>query len=138
MTERSIVVTLPDGLFERVRHVAESSGRSLEAVILEGIEVLFQRPDGDDVDMDAALAVLSDYTDVQLWAVVYRRLTGEQSARLHELSATTERRPLTESEEAELASLLALVDRDMLLRSEALLLLKERGQDIEAYLKAPL
>jgi hypothetical protein len=39
-----------------------------------------------------------------------------------------------DSEQRELEHLLELVDRSMLLRSEALLRLKERGRDVERYL----
>ena len=58
-----------------------------------------------------------------------------QSLRLRELSAKRKQETLTADEERELDDLLNLVDRQMLLRSEALLLLKQRGQDVESYLK---
>jgi hypothetical protein len=78
---------------------------------------------------------LSGYSDAQLWAVVYQRLAWPQSQRLHELSANKKLERLTEDELRELEDLLSSNDRAMLLRSEALRLLKNRGYDIEAYLK---
>jgi len=51
------------------------------------------------------------------------------------LSANKKLERLTEDEQHELEDLLSSNDRAMLLRSEALRLLKNRGYDIEAYLK---
>jgi hypothetical protein len=70
-----------------------------------------------------------------LWAVVYKRLAWPQAQRLHELSAQTKQERLTANEQHELDHLLALNDRAMLLRSEALRLLKNRGHDIAAYVE---
>ena len=78
---------------------------------------------------------MPSYSDTQLWAVVYRRLAWPQSQRLHELSAKNKLEKLTEDEQSELEYLLTLNDRAMLLRSEALLLLKNRGHDIATYLE---
>ena len=54
---------------------------------------------------------------------------------LHEISAKNKLKKLTEDEQSELAHLLTLNDRAMVLRSEALLLLKNRGYDIAVYLE---
>jgi hypothetical protein len=78
---------------------------------------------------------MPSYSDAQLWAVVYQRLAWPQSQRLHELSAKNKREELTEDEQSELEYLLTLNDHAMLLRSEALLLLKNRGHDIATYLE---
>jgi hypothetical protein len=78
---------------------------------------------------------LASYSDAQLWAVVYQRLAWAQSQRLHELSTKNKLERLTEDEQRELEDLLAWNDHAMLLRSEALRLLKDRGYDIAVYLK---
>jgi predicted NUDIX family phosphoesterase len=69
-----------------------------------------------------------------LWAVVDQRLTQKQDTRLHELIALGKQGQLTADEQAEMESLIDLVDHQMLLRSEALLLLQQRGHDIDTYL----
>jgi hypothetical protein len=51
------------------------------------------------------------------------------------LSAQTKRERLTANEQHELDHLLTLNDRAMLLLSEALRLLKNRGHDIAAYVE---
>jgi len=134
MPGKSITLDLPDDLYEQVHQVAAQSQRPVERVVLESLRLLFVPPPSA-ADLAASLAVLSGYADAQLWAVVYQRLAWPQSQRLHELSAIKKLERLTEDEQHELADLLSSNDRAMLLRSEALRLLKIRGYDLEAYLK---
>ena len=78
---------------------------------------------------------LQQYTDDELWAVVDQRLTQKQDARLRELIALGKQGQLSADEQAEMEQLVDLVDHQMLLRSEALLLLQQRGHDIDLYLQ---
>jgi hypothetical protein len=133
MPGKSITLDLPEDLYEQVRQVAAQSQRPMERVVLESLRLLFVPP--SSADLATSLATLSGYTDAQLWAVVYQRLAWPQSQRLHELSAKNKLERLTEDEQRELEDLLVSNDRAMLLRSEALRLLKHRGYDTEAYLK---
>jgi hypothetical protein len=134
MSGKSIVLDLPDDLYEQVHLVAAQSQRPIERVVLESLRLLFVPPPSS-ADLATSLAALSGYSDAQLWAVVYQRLAWPQSQRLHELSANKKLERLTEDEQHELEDLLSSNDRGMLLRSEALRLLKNRGYDIEVYLK---
>lgn len=77
---------------------------------------------------------LQHYTDDELWAVVDERLTTEQDTRLRQLIALGKQGQLSVDEQAEMEQLVDMVDHQMLLRSEALLLLQQRGRDIDAYL----
>lgn len=134
MSGKSITLDLPEDLYERVRQVAEQSQRPLERVLVESIRLLFVLPP-TSTDVATILAAMPGYSDAQLWAVVYQRLAWPQSQRLHELSAKNKREELTENEQSELEYLLTLNDHAMLLRSEALILLKNRGHDIATYLE---
>ena len=134
MPGKSITLDLPEDLYERVRQVAEQSQRPLERVLVESIRLLFVLPP-TSTDVATTLAAMPGYADAQLWAVVYQRLAWPQSQRLHELSAKNKLEKLTEDEQSEVEHLLTLNDHAMLLRSEALLLLKNRGHDIAAYLE---
>lgn len=133
MGQKIITLQIPDELYERLQEAAESSQRSPETVLLESLDLLLSPPSIPNID--EPLAELSSYSDTQLWAVVHRHLPWNQSLRLRELSAKGKQGDLTNDEQAELQYLLDRVDRDMLLRSEALLLLKQRGHDIDVYLK---
>lgn len=136
MGKRSITLDLPDELYERMQEEAEASHRPVEMVALETLGAAFrQMLDENGGALDELLTEMTDYSDSQLWAIVRRRLSWMQSLRLGELSAKGKQGALTSDEEHELNELLNLVDRQMLLRSEALLRLKQRGQDVESYLK---
>ncbi len=132
MSDKLITLQIPDDLYERVEQAARASQRSPETVLLESIDVLFGTSSDD---LEQTLAAMSAYSEAQLWAVVYRRLPWTQSLRLHELSAKAKLIKLTSAEQSELDNLLNQVDQAMLLRSEALLLLQQRGVDIQRYLK---
>jgi len=134
MSGKSITLNLPEDLYERVRQVAAQSQRPLERVLVESIRLLFVLPP-TSTDVAATLTAMPSYSDAQLWAVVYQRLAWPQSQRLHELSAKNKLEKLTEDEQSDLEYLLTLNDHAMLLRSEALLLLKNRGHDIATYLE---
>jgi hypothetical protein len=134
MPGKSITLDLPEDLYEQVHQLAAQSQRPVEHVVLESLRLLFVPPPSS-TDLDTSLAALPSHSDGQLWAVVYQRLAWPQSQRLHELSAIKKLERLTEDEEHELEDLLSSNDRAMLLRSEALRLLKNRGYDIETYLK---
>jgi hypothetical protein len=128
--QRAISVRLPAELYERIRRAAERSERSVEAVLIESLTVLFGTP---PAGLDAAL---DTYTDEQLWAVVYQRLAWTENERLRDLVAQGKHTLLTPDEQAELESLLDQVDHYTMIRSRALSLLQERGQDVERYLKS--
>lgn len=131
--QKSVTLQLPDELYDSVQEAAEASDRAIEMVLLESLGLLFRRPSAADIE--AELRELTDYSDAQLWAVVYRRLPWTHSVRLQELSQKNKQGQLTAAEQREIEQLIDLIDRYMLLRSEALLLLKQRGHDVETYLK---
>jgi hypothetical protein len=134
MTEHDVVLKLPDPLYQRVREMAEASNRTVELLLLESIDSRFRQLVFEG-DLEAMLAGLAVYSDAQLWAVVQSRLEPERSARLHELADQSKQGDLPEAEQRELDLLLDLADRQMLMRSEALRLLNERGHDVAAYFK---
>jgi hypothetical protein len=100
-------------------------------VLLDGLTLLF----GALPDAGISPDVLKGYSDEQLWAIVHQRLAWPQDTRLRELIAFGKQGQITGDEKAEMERLIDLVDHQMLLRSEALLLLKRRGHDVEKQLK---
>lgn len=134
MAQKSVTIQLPDELYERVQEAAEAANRPFETVLLESIDTLFSQPE-PTADIQDLLHQLQDYSEPQLWAVVYRRLPWTQSLRLRELNLKNKQTTLSEIEQDELNSLIEQVDRDMLLRSEALLQLQQWGVNVDTYLK---
>jgi hypothetical protein len=131
MSQTPVTIHLPDALYDRVRQFAEDTNRPLETVLLESVSLLF-----DDSPESLTVDDLQTLSDAQLWAVVYRRLAWNQSLRLHELSTKYKSDELSTDEQAELDAHLDRNDHYMLLRSEALLILQQRGADIQSYLQS--
>jgi hypothetical protein len=132
MNHQSITLDLPDEVYERVRQAAEDSQRPVESVLLDTIALLFG---GKTIDAITP-GNLDSLSDDQLWAVVHRPLAWPQDARLRELTALGKSGALSDDEQAEMDTLLDVVDRYVLVRSQALLLLKQRGYDVERRLKS--
>ncbi len=131
MNSSTVELQLPAEIYEHARQIAKDGNRSVESVLLDGLALLFGVSPGVEIAPDE----LEGYTDSQLWAVVHQRLACSQDTRLHELMALGEQGQMTDEEKAEMTSLIDLVDHQMLLRSEALLLLKQRGHHVEKQLK---
>lgn len=132
MERQWVSVQIPQHVYERMQQIAQESQRPLETVLLDSLTILYD----DQFDL-ASLAPddLSDFSDDQLWALVWRPLTLSVDLRLRELTEIGKRGLLSESESAEIDQLIEAVDHYVLLRSEALLLLKQRGHDVERRLK---
>ena len=131
MSRSAIELPIPSEIYERAQQIAKDSNRSAESVLLDGLTLLF----GTLPDASTSPDELKDYTDDKLWAVVHQRLAWPQDTRLRELVALGKQGQITSDEKAEMERLISLVDHQMLLRSEALLLLKQRGYDVEKQLK---
>lgn len=131
MVQSTIKLQIPTAIYERAQQIATNSNRSIESVLLDGLALLF----GDLPDTSITPDTLTTYSDAQLWAVVHQRLAWPQDARLRELITSGKQGQLSNEEQEEMERLIALVDHQMLLRSEAILLLKQRGHDVETQLK---
>lgn len=135
MTQQSVVLELPEDLYERIRIMADTANRPVEDVIADGLEWIFTPSDVDSLTPDG----LESMTDDELWAVVhrlYQHLAWSINTRSREFRERNKRLPLTEDQEQERDDLVAEYDRYVFLRSKALLLLRDRGHDVEAYLRA--
>jgi hypothetical protein len=86
--------------------------------------------------MELTLQLLEALSDEQLWAIiVYRPLAWTQDIRLRELTALGKFGGLSADEQAKTECLVDQVDRYVLLRSQALLLLKQQGYNVEHRLR---
>jgi hypothetical protein len=132
MTQQPVLIQLPEELYERVRQVAQDSNRPLESILVDSLALLFgDLPDNAELTPQ----ILATFSDEQLWAIVQRALAWPQDARLRELTMLGKQGILSAQEQTEMERLVDQVDRYVLVRSHALLLLKQRGHDVERRLK---
>jgi len=128
MTHRAITLNVPEYLYHALQSAAAAHDHSLERVILDSLQTLFQ-PLPAYLELELLLTAMHEYTDAQLWAVVQRRTPRAASMRLRELRAQSERTRLPSPEQAELDDLIVRADRTLRMRAEALHLLTQRGHD---------
>ena len=117
----SISVDLPPELYERLQQAAERRDQSLEAVLVDGLTLLFGAPLPD-------LSLLDTFTDDMLKQIIHQHLSESDEEQLATLLDKGNQGILTDPEKVALDRLIAVVNRQMLLRSEALVILKNRGQ----------
>jgi hypothetical protein len=129
-----ITLSVPEEMMQLARKVADDTNMSVEVVLLDWLQ--HPIPKATLTDIDTQLDALSSTTDIHLWTVVHRHLEASQEQRLDEIVDKHEGgEALTPNENAEWAALVEWVETLMLLRSQALVLLKERGYDVTRFFK---
>lgn len=129
MDEATVELRVPVEVYERVEAIAGKKACTTESVMLDGLSLLF----GPSQDLDLEFVALNDCDDHQLWALVHKRFTPQQDARLQSLLDLGNEGTLRSQDENELAQLVAMLDRQTIFRSKALALLQRRGHDLDQY-----
>ena len=86
------------------------------------------------------LEAMNSFSDKVLWKTARSHLSAKDAQKLRQLNHKQQKHgqpSLTQLERQTLKNLGYQYDRSILLRSQAMLLLKERGHDITQILKAP-
>lgn len=131
MSETVVTLKLPESIYQQMRQIAEASRQPLEVVMVETFTLLADQA----LALTADTAVLDDYTDAQLWGVVFRHLPDHVNQRWQQLLKAREGRAISAHEQAELEQIVDMHDYYTLHRSQALVRLKRRGYDTDTYLK---
>lgn len=130
MKRSTIELEIPSEIVAEARGIARDGNRSVESVLQDGLVLVF----GSTTESDVSAEILQVFSDEQLWKIVNRRMPWAQDSRLRELTAQSKQGSLTQEQREELDCLLTALDRQILLRSRALLLMKKRGHDVDSYL----
>ncbi len=130
MKQSTVELEIPNDIFERAKDIANGGNRSIATVLREGLIMVF----GATADSCETMESLEQFSDEQLWKIINHQLTWAQDSRWRKLMTLNKRGLLTEQENSELDDLADLIDRQVLMRSKALLLMKQRGHDIDSYL----
>jgi hypothetical protein len=136
MAAHAITLRLPDPLYEHFQSRAERARRTLEAEILDVVATV--AADEEELSHDVAKAIedLQLLNDEELWRAARNRLSEDARSQLESLNAKQQRGRLTPSEKETLEQLIDQYDQAVLLRAEALRLLKERGHEVSELLTA--
>jgi plasmid stability protein len=127
---RTITVQLPGPVYKRVQQRAARAHRSVEAEIVALASDLASDT-SEELSPDFAEAVegLAVLDDEALWRAARLRVPEEASARLEQLHWKRQSLELDAQESEELARLVHLTERTMLVRAQAARLLHQRGHE---------
>jgi hypothetical protein len=138
MATKPVTLHLPENLYELYRQKAEQAQRSVEDELLEAVSTAAP---ADELNAGLAKEIenLKLLNDKALWKTAAQsHLTSAQAKKLAQLNRKQQQLPSAQlsAEEAQLKQeLLDQYEHHLLIRSQALLLLKERGFDISSLLK---
>jgi hypothetical protein len=128
--EHTVTLRVPEVLYERVQHAAETLKRSFEEVVLNALATAL--PPLDDLPGEAAgdLGALSFLNDAALFDVARGTLPAELHAEMDALLADKGRGALDAAGAEHLGELVRAHELSMLRRAQAAVLLQRRGYDM--------
>ena len=126
----TVVLQIPEALYQRLAIAAGATQRSLEEVILQALQI-GSPPTWKDVpeEFQTDLASLDRLDDNSLWQIANSKKTILEMERYDFLLSKQKNIELTASERLELESLHTDSDRFMLRKSQAAAILKWRGHN---------
>ena len=130
MTE-TVVLQIPEALYQRLAIAAGATQRSLEDVILQALQI-GSPPTWKDVpeEFQTDLASLDRLDDNSLWQIVNSKKTILEMEHYDFLLSKQQNTELTASEKLELEQFRTDSDRFMLRKSQAAAILKWRGHNV--------
>lgn len=132
MASRAVTLDLPETLYDRLRNRAEGTQRSIETEALEALVASVEELDDLPSEFTDAIASLALLDDLELRRAARCRVPANVAATVEELHTLRQERGLTEVEVQTLNGLLRRLERTMLVRAHAAVLLKQRGYDVAA------
>lgn len=137
MVTQSINVDLPGELYEQLKQRAAQSDRTVEAELVQVVSSVVPVTRKITPDLTERLAQMRTLDNAALWHAAHSRLSKPALARLQSLNNKRQREGLTETEARKANELAHEYERVVLLRSQAIGLLKERGEDISEFQPHP-
>ncbi len=133
MASKLVKLQLPEALYERFKHQAEQSHRTIEDELLYAVSKSNLEEEGLSPALAKELAAMNSFSDNALQKAARSRMPTRLYNKLNDLSDKQQkegRASLTQEEIEHLNELAYQYDRYILIRSEAAMLLKERGYDV--------
>ncbi len=131
MSDRTITVTLPETLYERVRETATAASLSFDEVLAKSIALSLPALERElSPNLRSELAALALLSDTELQGIADSVLDETGQVRLEDLAELQKQRPLSAVEQSTLAQLMEEAQRIMLRKAEAYRLLARRGHAV--------
>ncbi|MDX1945652.1 MAG: hypothetical protein SFU86_09590 [Pirellulaceae bacterium] len=134
---RAVTLEIPEGLYDLLHHRAQTSQRTLQQELLDVLESrLTSETEADRIER--ALANMRHFTDAELSLAAQSIPSAASCQRAEDLNFKQRAEGLSPAERVELESLCTEYEWHLLIRSQALALLKDRGHDIRPLLSVPV
>lgn len=133
MLAKTIMVTLPQPVFERVMEVAEVNQISVEQLLTQTIALTMPPLESDlPPSWRRELSRMQSLSDAALWGLAGSTMDEQQQAELETLAELQKERALTSAKQDALVRLMEEAEYSMLRRAEAFHLLARRGYSVFA------
>ena len=130
-----LTVDLPKSMYESLRKKAKAARRGVDVELVEVLQKALTPDDGPTENVEGLLDGMKFLTDRELRKTAQSARIRKAAGELAELNDKCQRDGLSREERQRREQLLGVVDRFVLIRSEALALLKERGRDVSRLLR---
>ena len=128
MGDHTVLITLPETLYERVRMSAEASARPVEDVLSQFVATNYPVLEDDlPPEMRSAFADWLLLSDANLWEIAKSQFAEAKQSALEALIDRQKQRLLVTTEQNQLDQLLRESQEVMLRKAEAQRLLAQRG-----------
>jgi len=121
---------MPEPLFRELQQRAAQASRSIEDETLEVLAAAVPVMEKLPADLAAALSSLALLDNDGLWQAARSHLARAAAVELEDLHHKRQREGITDAETQKMAHLVRQYEQAMLLRAQAVALLKQRGQDV--------
>jgi hypothetical protein len=131
MNSQMLTVNVPSPLYGQLKQCADASAKSIEEELLD-LLTLALADHTLSRDVTETVASLSSLDDSQLWQAARSQLTEEALRELETLHLKRQREGLLSHERQRAEELERLFERVVLLRSQAAVVLRQRGHDVSS------
>ena len=130
MALHPVTVNIPEAVFRRIKEAAKKTRRSVDEVMVEAISAAATGLALPLAQLRSDLAQMAFLNDAVLWQAARSSLTSSQHQELEWLHHKQQNEPLTETEKVKLENLETLYRDTILVRAQAVALLKQRNYDV--------
>lgn len=127
MTAHTVTLDLPQQVYEQIQRAAEKTRRPFNDLLVEAVTAVAPVIDSISSDLRTSLAQMAYLNDAALWRAARATLTVEQKTRLETLHRKQQSEGLTLQEQKEEQALRKLHQETLLVKAQAVVLLKQRN-----------
>lgn len=134
MSNQSVIIDLPENIYNKYKQRAEETQRTVEAEITETVANAAPNNGELSAELEELVAQLTFLDDKALERIARSTLAKKDAAKIESLHFKRQSVGLGDSEKVNLAELMKKFDRWFVLRNKAIGLLIGRGHDVSEFI----